>query len=102
MIIREDEGITGVTFDSDGNQLVGVLYLARGQAPKPTVLLLHGCPGLEKNLDIAIAQRDGNVEVLLKAGAALAATTCAQSRKTCARPLIICRRRAIQASTRIG
>jgi pimeloyl-ACP methyl ester carboxylesterase len=58
MTIREDEGITGVTFDSDGNQLVGVLYLARGEAPKPTVLLLHGCPGLEKNLDIAIALRD--------------------------------------------
>jgi uncharacterized protein len=58
MTIREDEGITGITFDSDGNQLVGVLYLARGQAPKPTVLLLHGCPGLEKNLDIAIALRD--------------------------------------------
>ena len=52
------EGITGVTFRSDGNRLVGVLYLARGDAPKPTVLLLHGCPGLEQNLDIAIALRD--------------------------------------------
>jgi uncharacterized protein len=52
------EGITGVTFRSDGNQLVGVLYVARGNAPKPTVLLLHGCPGLEQNLDIAIALRD--------------------------------------------
>src|SRR5260370_5176182 len=58
MTVREEEGITGVTFDSDDNQLVGVLYLARGKAPKPTVLLLHGCPGLEKNLDIAIALRD--------------------------------------------
>ena len=52
------EGITGVTFGSDGNRLVGVLYLARGAAPKPTVLLLHGCPGLEQNLDIAMALRD--------------------------------------------
>src|SRR5260370_2577157 len=58
MTVREEEGITGVTFDSDDNQLVGVLYLARGKAPKPTVLVLHGCPGLEKNLDIAIALRD--------------------------------------------
>ena len=41
------EGITGITFDSDGHRLVGVAYLARGHHPKPTALLLHGCPGLE-------------------------------------------------------
>ena len=52
------EGITGVTFDSDGHRLIGVLYLARGTEPKPTVLLLHGCPGLEKNLDLAARLRD--------------------------------------------
>ena len=51
------EGITGATFDSDGNRLVGTLYLARGEEPKPTVLLLHGCPGLEKNLDLAVRLR---------------------------------------------
>ena len=51
----EHEGIVGVTFDSEGNRLVGTLYLARGEEPKPTVLLLHGCPGLEKNLDLAMA-----------------------------------------------
>jgi dipeptidyl aminopeptidase/acylaminoacyl peptidase len=50
--------VTGVTFDSGGHRLVGTLYLARGAAPKPTVLLLHGCPGLEKNLDLAAALRD--------------------------------------------
>ena len=65
MTIRNDEGITGVTFDSHGNQLLGVLYLARGQTPKPTVLLLHGCPGLEKNLDIAIALRDSGWNCLI-------------------------------------
>ena len=54
----ELEGITGVTFDSDGHRLVGVLYLARGPGPKPTVLLLHGCPGLEKNLDLAVRLGD--------------------------------------------
>ena len=52
------EGITGVTFDSDGHRLVGVQYLARGEEPKPTVLLLHGCPGLEQNLDLAVRLRD--------------------------------------------
>jgi uncharacterized protein len=52
------EGVTGVTFDSDGHRLIGVLYLAHGGEPKPTALLLHGCPGIEKNLDLAMALRD--------------------------------------------
>jgi uncharacterized protein len=52
------EGITGITFDSDGHRLAGVAYLARGSQPKPTALLLHGCPGLEQNLDVAAALRD--------------------------------------------
>ena len=54
----EHEGITGVTFDSDGHRLLGTLYLARGCAPKPTALLLHGCPGLQQNADLAVALRD--------------------------------------------
>jgi len=40
----EHDGLTGVTFDSGGQRLVGTLYLACGAEPKPTVLL-HGCPG---------------------------------------------------------
>jgi dipeptidyl aminopeptidase/acylaminoacyl peptidase len=59
------EGITGVTFDSDGYRLVGTLYLARGEERKPTVLLLHGCPGLEKNLDLAVRLRDRGWNALL-------------------------------------
>ncbi len=54
----EHEGIIGVTFPSDDETLVGRLYLARGADPKPTALLLHGCPGLELNLDIAATLRD--------------------------------------------
>jgi uncharacterized protein len=54
----EHEGIVGVTFDSDGYRLIGTFYLARGEEPKPTALLLHGCPGLEKNLDLAVLLRD--------------------------------------------
>ena len=37
---------------------MGTLYLARGGSPKPTVLLLHGCPGLEQNRDLAASLRD--------------------------------------------
>jgi len=65
MWATEDEGLTGVTFDSDGHRLVGVLYLARGEEPKPTLLLLHGCPGLEKNLDLAVRLRDRGWNSLL-------------------------------------
>src|SRR5690348_5001701 len=54
----EHEGIAGAVFDSEGHRLVGTLYLARGEEPKPTALLLHGCPGLEKNLDLAVLLRD--------------------------------------------
>jgi uncharacterized protein len=61
----EHEGIVGATFDSDGYRLVGTLYLARGDEPKPTALLLHGCPGLEKNLDLAALLRDRGWNSLL-------------------------------------
>jgi uncharacterized protein len=61
----EHEGITGVTFDSDGHRLVGTFYLARGDKPKPTALLLHGCPGLEKNLDLAVTLRDRGWNALI-------------------------------------
>jgi len=54
----EHEGITGVTFDSDGHRMLGTLYLARGCTLKPTALLLHGCPGLQQNADLAVALRD--------------------------------------------
>lgn len=37
----EHDGITGVTFSSDGHRLLGTLYLARGSEPKPTALLLR-------------------------------------------------------------
>jgi uncharacterized protein len=61
----DHEGIVGVTFDSDGHRLVGTFYLARGDEPKPTALLLHGCPGLEKNLDLAVLLRDRGWNALL-------------------------------------
>jgi uncharacterized protein len=48
--VSSHEGIEGVTFDSDGNTLVGVLYTAA--KPGPATLFLHGCPGLEKNQDL--------------------------------------------------
>ncbi len=60
-----DYGITGVTFDSAGHRLVGVAYLARDPEPKPTVLLLHGCPGFEQNGDFAVDLRDRGWNALI-------------------------------------
>ena len=45
---------------SHGSRLNAVFYLASGGRPHPTVLLLHGFPGNEKNLDLAyVLQRAG-------------------------------------------
>ncbi len=52
------EGQIGVTFDSGGYRLLGSLFLAQGDDPKPTAVILHGLPGIEKNYDLAHALRD--------------------------------------------
>jgi uncharacterized protein len=61
----EHDGITGVTFASAGARLLGTLYLARGGEPKPTALLLHGCPGLQQNGDLAADLRDRGWNALI-------------------------------------
>ncbi len=54
-----------------GVKINAVLYTAAGAGPHPTVLLLHGLPGNEQNLDLAQAiRRDGwNVLTLHYRGA---------------------------------
>jgi dipeptidyl aminopeptidase/acylaminoacyl peptidase len=49
---------------SHGARLNTVLYLASGAGPHPTVLLLHGLPGNEKNLDLAYVLRRAGWNVL--------------------------------------
>ena len=45
---------------SHGARLNAVFFIASGRGPHPVVLLLHGFPGNEKNLDIAYTlRRDG-------------------------------------------
>ncbi len=49
-----------VHIPSHGALMNGVLYEAAGAGPHPTLLLLHGFPGNEQNLDLAQAvRRDG-------------------------------------------
>src|SRR5215472_7545477 len=50
---------------SHGAKLYSVIYVASGAGPHPTVLLLHGFPGNEKNLDLAYSIRRAGWNVLV-------------------------------------
>ena len=56
--------IVELSFDSFGDRLNGNIYLADGVGPHPTVVLLHGYPGNEKNLDLAQSLRRDGFNVL--------------------------------------
>jgi pimeloyl-ACP methyl ester carboxylesterase len=49
---------------SGGVNLNGLLYTAAGAGPHPTVLLLHGLPGNEQNVDLAQSMRRAGWNVL--------------------------------------
>lgn len=53
-----------VTIVVDGSSLHGSLYVADGPGPHPTVILLHGYPGNERNLDLAQALRRAGMNAL--------------------------------------
>ena len=53
-----------LNFDSYGKRLNGILYQANGAGLHPTVVLLHGYPGNEKNLDLAQSMRRVGYNVL--------------------------------------
>lgn len=61
---RFPAGLAGAVFYSHGCKLLGGLYLAAGATPRPTVLLLHGLPGVDQNLDLAYALRDAGFNCL--------------------------------------
>lgn len=49
---------------SGGTNLNAILYTAAGTGPHPTVLLLHGLPGNEQNIDLAQSMRRAGWNVL--------------------------------------
>ena len=49
---------------SHGAQLNALTYIAAGAGPHPVVIMLHGFPGNEKNLDLAQAMRRAGWDVL--------------------------------------
>jgi pimeloyl-ACP methyl ester carboxylesterase len=50
--------------ESHGSQMNALFFLAAGAGPHPTMLLLHGLPGNERNLDLAQAVRRAGWNVL--------------------------------------
>jgi pimeloyl-ACP methyl ester carboxylesterase len=53
-----------VAIPSGGARMNGLLLLAQGAGPHPLVVLLHGYPGAERNLDVAQALRRAGTHVL--------------------------------------
>lgn len=49
---------------ANGYGMNALMMLAAGQGPKPTMLLLHGLPGNERNMDLAQAARRAGWNVL--------------------------------------
>jgi pimeloyl-ACP methyl ester carboxylesterase len=57
-------GMAYVQIPSRGVLLNGVMYTASGAGPHPTLVLFHGFPGNEQNLDLAQAVRRAGFNVL--------------------------------------
>jgi uncharacterized protein len=57
-------GTEELWFQSKGSRVNGFMYLAQGKGPHPTIILLHGFPGNERNLDLAQAFRRAGLNVL--------------------------------------
>jgi dipeptidyl aminopeptidase/acylaminoacyl peptidase len=57
--------LEAVNIESEGKKLVGVLFIAQGAGPHPTVVLLHGFPGYDRNFDLAQVFRRAGWNVLV-------------------------------------
>ena len=58
-------GFAPLAFDVEGCTLFGVLYTAGGKGPHPTMVILHGFPGTEKNCDLAQILRRGGCNTVV-------------------------------------
>lgn len=54
----------GILIPGTRGRLLSVLYTAAGEGPHPTVLLLHGIPGCERNFDLAQSLRREGFHVM--------------------------------------
>lgn len=59
-IIKKEASFPDASFvliSSNDKNMYGVMYTAEGSDPHPTMIILHGFPGTERNLDLAHAFR---------------------------------------------
>ncbi|MCU1285252.1 MAG: histidine triad protein [Acidobacteriales bacterium] len=61
---RNPTSMSELAIPSNGQMMNGIMYLAAGAQPHPTVILLHGFPGNEQNLDLAQSIRRAGWNVL--------------------------------------
>ncbi len=62
--IEAPAGVKELNIPSDGSLLQGLIYTANGTGKHPTLLLLHGYPGNERNLDLAQVVRSKGWNVI--------------------------------------
>lgn len=62
--VAHPAGIEAFVLPSHGFGMNALMYTASGESPHPTLLLLHGFPGNEQNLDLAQAARRAGWNVL--------------------------------------
>lgn len=57
--------MSAVLFPSHGQRLIGSILMAEGAGPHPTLVILHGLPGYERNGDLAHEVRRAGWNVLV-------------------------------------
>ncbi len=62
--LQDPARIEELQINSSGSTIFGFEYVANGPGPHPTVILLHGIPGNERNLDIAQNLRRAGYNVI--------------------------------------
>ncbi len=60
-----NDGQSGFYVEVDGVRMLGTLFRGSGEGPLPTVFLLHGIPGIEKNYDLALAIREHGLNAVI-------------------------------------
>ncbi len=58
-------GQTGIYFTNEGSKLLGTLFFACQGEARPTAIVMHGIPGIEKHYDLAHAMRDSGINAVI-------------------------------------
>ncbi|MFT5875263.1 MAG: dienelactone hydrolase [Clostridium sp.] len=53
------------TINVEGDDMIAMMYVAQGKGPNPTIILYHGFPGYQNNIDLAQVLRRAGYNVML-------------------------------------